>query len=205
MENKFSNDIQLMLDESRRQAISHGSSTIQPSHVLMAMLADADSYPVRVLARVSGTDPGAMRRQLDEQLYDDAASDPARDSGQLVVADITNRIVKLSVLEARMLKHPEIEPVHVMLAIFHNYDVQKMAFMKPFLEAGATYDRLYQTVLSEKGAATAPEAAFAEGSDDKQPADKQPEGSKTTKRPGRSATDTPMLDKFGHDMTRASL
>ncbi|MDE6269987.1 MAG: ATP-dependent Clp protease ATP-binding subunit, partial [Muribaculaceae bacterium] len=205
MENKFSDDIQIMLDESRRQAISHGSSSIQPSHVLMAMLSEPDSYPVRLLARVSGIDPGVMRRGLDEQLYDDASSDPARESGQLVVADITNRIVKLSVLEARMLKHAEIEPVHVLLAIFHNYDVQKQPFMKPFLTAGATYDRLYQAVASEKGSASTPEAAFADANDDKQPEDKQPEnGSKSARRPGRSATDTPMLDKFGHDMTRAA-
>ncbi|MBP3638508.1 MAG: ATP-dependent Clp protease ATP-binding subunit, partial [Muribaculaceae bacterium] len=206
MENKFSDDIQRILDDSRKQALRHGSSTIQPSHVLMAMLEDAESRPTSLLAQVSGLDPGAMRRGLDELLYDEASTDPARDSGQLTVADITNRIVKLSVLEARMLKDQQIEPVHVLLAIFHNYDVQKMAFMKPFLTAGATYERLYQALAQESSGSTTPEAAFVAGDDDSaDDSERQPESNKGgSRRPGRSGSDTPMLDKFGHDMTRAA-
>jgi len=215
MENRFSGEIQRILDESKKQAMRHGSSTIQPSHVLLAMLADADDVPARLLARVTDMDVSALRRQLDEHLYDEAAGDHGRASGNLTVADITNRIVKLSMLEARMLKDTQIEPVHIMLAIFHNYEVQKMEFMKPFLSAGATYDKIFSAVAQESGKEPRAGAGYMGEAEEEDDDARVPEGGagkmseggagKAGRRPGRSTSDTPMLDKFGYDMTRAAM
>ncbi|MBJ2184405.1 MAG: ATP-dependent Clp protease ATP-binding subunit [Muribaculaceae bacterium] len=214
MENRFSGEIQRILDESKKQAMRHGSSSIQPSHVLLAMLADSDDRPARMLARVTDMDVSALRRQLDEYLYDEAAGDHGRASGNLTVADITNRIVKLSMLEARMLKDTQIEPVHIMLALFHNYEVQKMDFMKPFLSAGATYDKIFSAVAQESGKEPRAGAGYMGDADEDDDDRRVPEGgggkaaegtAKGGRRPGRSASDTPMLDKFGHDMTRAAM
>ena len=69
MENRFSGEIQRVLDESKKQAIRHGSSSIQPSHVLLAMLADTDDRPARLLSRVTEMDVHTLKRQLDEYLY----------------------------------------------------------------------------------------------------------------------------------------
>lgn len=215
MENRFSGEIQRVLDESKKQAIRHGSSSIQPSHVLLAMLADTDDRPARLLSRVTEMDVHTLKRQLDEYLYEEASGDHGRASGNLTVADITNRIVKLSMLEARMLKDTQIEPVHIMLALFHNYEVQKMDFMKPFLTAGATYDKVFAAVAQESGKEPRAGAGYMGDAEDDNDADdgrvpegasgKSAEASKSSRRPGRSGSDTPMLDKFGHDMTRAAM
>ena len=212
MENRFSGEIQRILDESKKQAMRHGSSTIQPSHMLLAMLADADDRPAALLARVTDMDVSALRHQLDEYLYEEAAGDHGRASGSLTVAALTNRIVKLSMLEARMLKDTQIEPLHIMLALFHNYEVQKMEFMKPFLAAGATYDKIFAAVAQDSGKEPRAGAGYMGDADDDDDAvpegggggAKAPESSKSSRRPGRSASDTPVLDKFGHDMTRAA-
>ncbi|MDE6452752.1 MAG: ATP-dependent Clp protease ATP-binding subunit [Muribaculaceae bacterium] len=217
MENKFSSEIQRILDESRKQAMSHGSSTIRPSHVLMAMLSDASGRPARTIAEVADADLATLCRRLDEHLYEEAADDGGRSAGNLTVAEITNRIIKLSMLEARMLKDTQIEPVHVMLALFHNYDVRKMEFMKPFLDAGATYDKIFAAVAQAGGRAPHAGAGYMGDADEdpdsdsdsderqRQDASKSGDAAKGTRRPGRSASDTPMLDKFGHDMTRAAM
>lgn len=215
MENRFSGDIQRLLDKSREQAVRHGSGSIQPSHVLLAILADTDDRLYVLLERVTGIDMGELRRQLDEYLYEEASGDHGRTSDSLTVADITNRIVKLSMLEARMLKDTQVEPVHIMLAMFHNYEVQKMEFMKPFLNAGATYDKIFSTLAQDHGADTRAGAGFMGDADDEDEAvpegggsgrsARTAEGGKGSRRPGRSGSDTPMLDKFGHDMTRAAM
>ncbi len=206
MENRFSGEIQRILDESKKQAMRHGSSTIQPSHLLMAMLDDSAAEPARLIERVTDASLERLRHGLDQLLYEEAAADSGRGAGSLTVADITNRIVKLSMLEARMLKDTQIEPLHIMLALFHNYEVQQMPFMQPFMNAGATYDRLFAAVQNDSaapaGTATPPDdgrdAATAGA-----PAG-EPAGAKTGRRPGRTTGDTPMLDKFGNDMTRAA-
>ena len=206
MENRFSGEIQRILDESKKQAMRHGSSTIQPSHLLMAMLDDGGSEPARVLDRVTDASLDSLRHGLDQLLYEEAAGDSGRGAGSLTVADITNRIVKLSMLEARMLKDTQIEPLHIMLALFHNYEVQQMPFMQPFMNAGATYDRLFASVQSEGGAAAQGNTPPDDGRDAATagaPAG-EPSGVKAGRRPGRAAGDTPMLDKFGNDMTRAA-
>ena len=218
MENRFSGDIQRLLDKSREQAVRHGSGSIQPSHVLLAILANTDNRIPALLERITGIDTGVLCRQLDEYLYEEASGDHGRTSDSLTVADITNRIVKLSMLEARMLKDTQVEPVHIMLALFHNYEVQKMEFMKPFLNAGATYDKIFSTLAQDGGIETTAGAGFmgdADEDDDVAPGggggsgasagSKASDSGKGARRPGRSGSDTPMLDKFGHDMTRAAM
>ena len=163
------------------------------------MLADADDRPAALLARVTDMDVSALRHQLDEYLYEEAAGDHGRASGSLTVADLTNRIVKLSMLEARMLKDTQIEPLHIMLALFHNYEVQKMEFMKPFLAAGATYDKIFAAVAQDSGKEPRAGAGYMGDADDDD--DAVPEGGGG----GAWALDYAKLDKFGHDMTRAAM
>ncbi len=213
MEN-FSPEIPALLERCRREAIRHNNASIDPRHLLIALLSSRDSDAYRLLQQATSEDKAAeLFAALDEATFDLSSSVPP----ELGVADVTNRIVKLSTLEARLLKHKSVEPVHVLLAVFHNHEVLKMDYIKPFLDAGADYRRLHSLIAGQPEGAPRDGADFLDDDDDD---DERPSGGSQGSNPSSSSSssapsgdtrrgrgkgaDTPMLDKFGHDMTRAA-
>lgn len=207
MDNNFSPDIHILLERSKREALRHNNSSITPAHLLAAMLSDTDSTPSHLIERATATASAyELKQKLDEYLFNESTGPIT----ELSVSDLTNRIVKLSVLEARLMKATTIEPVHVMLALFHNYEVQRMNYMQAFISAGISYDKLF-ALAGEKDetpkASSSSDFMADDDLDDDAPAgsnksaERQRQG--THQKSGRQG-DTPVLDKFGHDMTRAA-
>ena len=216
MENKFSDNIQQLLERSRREALRHNNREITPAHLLLAMLSDLSSPTVKLMEQLAdGVSVYELRQQLDDYLFNNGKSEGASD---LSVTDLTNRVIKLSLLEGRLLKASVIDTEHVMLALFRNYEVQNMEFIKPFLEAGIDYDRLYAGLAG--GSRPRAGATFSDDDDEEadgssapwsgggSQGDAQTAGSQASDRKkgrrGDKSSGTPVLDKFGHDMTRAA-
>lgn len=215
MENKFSKEIHEIIKQSTQLATRHNVKTLRPEFLLLAM-GDETNCGYRLLTGVS--DDATVRRlfdNLDDGLYDlDDNGD-----GQFSVSTLTNRIVKLSTLEARILHDDTIDCRHLMLAMFHNCEISGMEFLKPFILAGITYDRLFAEASNGNGTTQTAETEQAEAAvgsfgdtDDGDIAEapgEKPQGSNSPSRGSHksakgTASDTPMLDKFGHDMTRAA-
>ena len=209
MDNNFSSDIQRLLERSKKEALRHNNSSISPAHLLIAMLSEIESTPSRLIEKAS-TSASAyeLKQQLDEYLFNES-NGPIK---ELSVSDLTNRIVKLSVLEARLMKAQPVDTIHILLALFHNYEVQNMKYMQPFLNAGVTYDKLYSLARDIEPTPTAGSDFISEDDDDDMPKSSDEPSSGATsqssqpkgKRSRSGSTDTPVLDKFGHDMTRAA-
>ena len=199
MEINFSNEVKAVLENSRREAVRHNNSIITPEHMLLALLADTGSRVFSLLERVSsGTSVYQLRQQLDESLYD--ATAPL--GGEIVASDLSNRLVKLSVLEARMLKSDTVDTEHLLLALLHNPEIQHMEFIAPFRVAGIDYQSVLRLISSN--VADSPKAGF-EAADDEEDEDSDAPGySGDQSRQGRGSNDTPTLDKFGSDITRAA-
>ena len=121
MDNNFSSDIQRLLERSKKEALRHNNSSISPAHLLAAMLSDIESSPSRLIEKASAS-AYELKQQLDEHLFNESTG-PVK---ELSVSDLTNRIVKLSVLEARLLKTQTVDTLHILLALFHNYEVRNM-------------------------------------------------------------------------------
>ena len=118
MDNNFSSDIQRLLERSKKEALRHNNSSISPAHLLAAMLSDIESAPSRLIEKASSSASAyELKQQLDEYLFNESTG-PIK---ELSVSDLTNRIVKLRVLQARLLKTQPVDTVHILLALFHNY------------------------------------------------------------------------------------
>ena len=209
MEINFSNEVKAVLENSRKEAIRHNNSIITPEHLFLALLADTGSRVFALLERVSrGASVYQLRQQLDDSLYD--ATAPL--GGEVVASDLSNRLVKLSVLEARMLKSSTVDTEHLLLALLHNPEIQHMEFIVPFRQAGIDYQAVLKMISNVKDSPRNGLGATEEDEDDDddlgsspRPASGQDESSsKRQSRGGKSSNDTPTLDKFGNDITRAA-
>ena len=216
MDIKFSKNMEEILTASRQEALSHNSDRIHPEHILLALLKDVNSSAFKAVERTAnGTSAYNLQQELDRRLFE-AALDKSTAAGSIApeditATDLTNRIVKLSALEARMLKSPVVDTVHLLLATFHSSETQASDYMVPFHRAGVTYESLY-SLLSHSGEPTVMNSAYDEDDDEdddmppassgSQSQSSRQSGSATSQR--RGSTDTPVLDKFGYDMTVAA-
>lgn len=206
MEINFSQEFKTALDNSRNEAVRHNSSTVLPSHLLLALISDPTS---RVSALIERLAHDASVYQLSQELDNNLFETAVHDSDDITISDLANRLVKLSVLEARNLKCTVVDVEHILMAIFHNSEVQQQDFIRPFLRAGVTYEALYKA-LSNKADAPQAGAGTSEDEDDEDDDEDFTPGSGNNQQAGRSTRpqsksntgDTPALDKFGNDMTK---
>ncbi|MDE6266679.1 MAG: ATP-dependent Clp protease ATP-binding subunit [Muribaculaceae bacterium] len=203
MDTNYSKELKLVLDRSRREAMRLYNTVITPAHLLLAILTDTHGKGVQIMEH---TAPQANLYDLRQQLTESLASRD-RSSQEITVSDLSNRIIKLSVLEARILKKDVVDVEHLLLAIFHNAEVQAMDFIVPFHQAGLTYESLLHYISNAPGNArplndSTPEDSYADD-EEESPAESEPEYRNVGKAAGGSS-DTPTLDKYGHDMTKAA-
>lgn len=203
MDNNYSQEITILLNTAQRIVRQHNCTELTPEFVLLAMHALKDSG-WKLMGEVAGN--GDELERLFANLDNDLYNVNPNSSSMVNITSLTNRVVRLSSLEARILKSEKVSSAHILLAIFHNPDVQNMEFFNAFRQRGIDYGSLSAAARQE---ANAPIAGADFIDDDK--GDETPHGSgashgsTATRRSGKTSTsDTPMLDKFGHDMTRAA-
>ncbi len=209
MENnqKYTPEVQAMIDRLRTQCTNHNNPFIMPAHLLLE-LSMPGTRSAEIMERVVGADRLAdLRADLDTALYEPGVTEEK-------TADYYNRIItlviKLAIIEARYLKAQVVDVEHLLLSLFHNKEVKSMAALAPYFNAGIDYDALLRQIkadLMPEGdmpVADAPAASAGAAPDANTEGADADRSKQKFNRPGKRGADTPMLDKFGNDMTRAA-
>ena len=227
MNTNFSTELKNALTNSQQEAVRHNTPVIKPEHLLLSLLFEPSEKCLKLVDRastkMSGTD---LRSALDRIIFENGLNDHTInkniDPAQIRVSDLANRLIKLSVLEARLLKADVIDTVHLLLAIFHDSDTQQTEFMERFRQSGVTYDALFRLLApvnndrpADKPGSGSDETT-ADYYDEDDEADTPMASASESHAPGAGASRqgsssasqssgaTPMLDKYGNDMTRAA-
>ena len=208
MNNNFSSEYKLILQISKEEAIRHRCAEIEPAHLLLAIAKKSECKAYQLMANLtSAMALDELSQELDNNLFNTNSTDSSHD---IVANAQTERIIKLSALEARMLKDDDIRSEHLLLAIFHNVEILNMTFIQNFLSAGISYDKLYAQLknLSEMPMLNNYAADDIVDDDDNMSfennGNQSKSSSKTEKFTSKKANDTPVLDKYGIDVTRAA-
>ena len=212
MENnqKYTENARALIDRLRQQCTNHNNATIMPAHLLLELSAP-ETKSAELMERLVGADKLAdLRAALDLALYEPSAADGKG-------ADYFNRIItliiKLAIIEARYLKAPLVDVEHLLLSLFHNKDVKAMSVIAPYFNAGIDYDALRRQALADARPEEVLDLAGDTPEGETPAHDGQQEARQDTPaepaKPGAKSHrgtrgDTPMLDKFGNDMTKAA-
>lgn len=201
MDSRFSQKVRDILTYSKEEAIRLGNSHISPEHLFLGLLRDGEGYAIDMLVK-QGVDLVILKGSLERSIRVD---EPAivSDNDILPLLKSTERVLKLVHLEARALKSEVIDTEHLLLAILK----EENSFITRYL---AELNIDYQVIrsITETGS-NLPRADFPREEDDddtgfgKNPSGKgsQPGGSQQGSKP---SSDTPVLDNFGIDLTRAA-
>lgn len=205
MDRQYSQKLTDILDFSREEANRLRSGYIGPEHLLLALLRDGNNVAVDLLNRLHA-DLRYIKQEIESDIERTGAF--SEDAAQLPELNSTaNKIMRLSLLEARMLKKSPADTEHLLLAILkenHNMAADVLTRNE------VSYDRVIDLlrIKTDSGSSSAsPSASFLddEEEDDEFPMERASgrDGTSTMQQP-KPSSDTPVIDNFGVDMTRAA-
>lgn len=135
MQDNYSDNINSLLDDSRKEARRHRSRTVRPEHILMAMLKRRNTITDKIMQTLHVSKPDVTidcERQLLQDVESAEETQNVENAGNVVpqekdavypeLDEKTKQLMRLAYLEARMAKKPEVQTEHLLLAMLHDVD-----------------------------------------------------------------------------------
>jgi ATP-dependent Clp protease ATP-binding subunit ClpC len=196
MDSQFSQRVKDILGYSKEEAIRLGNSHISPEHLFLGILRDGEGAAIEILVN-QGIDLLVLKGSLEKSIKVESPV-PVADHEVIPLLRSTERILKLVYLEAKALKSQTIDTEHLLLAILKDENALVTRFLS---ELDVDYQTVRRAVESESPIAR---ADFPRDEDD----EGQPFGNTGKSQSGassaKSSSDTPVLDNFGIDLTKAA-
>ncbi|MBN2862283.1 MAG: ATP-dependent Clp protease ATP-binding subunit, partial [Bacteroidales bacterium] len=197
MDSQFSQRVKDILGYSKEEAIRLGNSHISPEHLFLGILRDGEGIAVEILINHS-IDLMVLKGSLEKSIKVDSPVSVA-DHEVIPLLRSTERILKLVYLEAKALKSPLIESEHLLLAILKDENTLVTRFLS---ELNVDYQSVKKMV--EAGYPTSKADYPRDEEDEGQAFGGQGKGQSGTPSSPKSSSDTPVLDNFGIDLTKAA-
>lgn len=208
MNNQFSQRVSDIIAYSKEEANRLRNKYIGPEHILLGMLRDSEGKAIEILTRLD-IDLKRIKKRL-EGFLKDAEDDTLLPDADIPLSPLGARILKMSILEARLLKSMTADTEHVLLAILKDGD----NLAATVLEENKVYYQAVFELLSMKS--TNPNAGMGLPEEEDEEEEEgmsisrasqsagKPSSSATQAASRKSTNDTPVLDNFGMDMTRVA-
>jgi len=199
MDSQFSQRVKDILSYSKEEAIRLGNSHISPEHLFLGILRDGEGVAVEILIN-QGIDLLVLKGSLEKSIRVENPV-PVADHEVTPLLRSTERILKLVYLEAKALKSKTIDSEHLLLAILKDENALVTRFLT---ELDVDYQSVKRAVEAESPIAR---ADYPRDEDDEgigpggQGKGQQPFPPSSSAKP---SSDTPVLDNFGIDLTKAA-
>jgi len=199
MDSKFSQRIKDVLSYSREEAVRLGNSYIGPEHLFLGILRDGEGSAIEVLLNL-GADLFELKKSIEKAIKPDA-SIKITDTDNLPLLKSSERILKLIYLEAKSLNNVTIDTGHLLLAILKDENGIPTRIL---LEQDIDYSDVRQE-LEQQQQRIQNNADYSNEDDEDQRPPYGGTGSRSGQNPQAKAnSDTPVLDNFGVDLTKAA-
>ena len=196
MEAKFSTRVKEVISLSREEALRLGHDYIGTEHLLLGMIREGEGIAVSILKKL-GTSLEELRSAV-ERATKSTASHHVKNLANIPLTRQSEKVLKVTYLEAKIFKSQLIGTEHLLLSILRDEDNIATQILEKF-------DVNYE-VVKEMLEFHSENPAMMAASDTHEPDDGG--GSKTfggggsDKPKGSDKTRTPVLDNFGRDLTK---
>ena len=199
MEAKFSQQVKEVISYSREEALRLNHDYIGIEHLLLGLIREGDSLAIKVLSSLN-IDVPLLRKKVEEAIKDKVSALP-NNTNSLPLNKQAEKALKITVLEAKYLKNDTIGTEHLMLSILKNKDnvatqlLNKMDVDYDIFKAELDYMNHGEQDIS---------AEFPQEPGDPEFEEDDSRGKSYTAKKPNSKSNTPVLDNFGRDITRAA-
>lgn len=201
MERNFSKQAKTVLAYSREEAGRLLNHNLLPEHLILGIIRDGESRAIDALLSL-GINPLALKMAIENELSVDND-----DFGQqeITISKSVDRVLKMSMLESRMMKSNETDTEHILLAILRDKSTSASRLLH---SNNVTYDDVlsYLKDCLENPSHDIKPRMGAEFDEDEEDEEMQSSSSRTKSAhlSSNNNSETPVLDNFGSDMTRAA-
>jgi len=194
MDSKYSQKIKDVLTYSREEAIRLGNPSIGTEHLFLGILRDGEGVAIDILL-THGVELVEIKKTIENKIRTDKDLTGLREPDELTLYKSAERVLKLVLLEARSLKSETVNTSHLLLAILRDEN----CFVTQLLaEKKIDYSLVRSELEVEEIKA---KSDFSDEDEDKGSFGSQ-KGSQPTA--GKPTSETPVLDNFGIDLTKAA-
>lgn len=205
MENNFSQRVRKIMGYSREEAGRLQTNYLAPEHLMLGILRNAEGLAIQAL-KDFGIDLVELKDSIDNNIL--KQQEDAYPNSEVVLSKSTEKILKMSILEARLTKSQETDSEHLLLAILKDHDNIAAMLLEEYhmdYNGAFTYIKSMGDIMHEnKKQSPRMGADFTDDDDEDDEPISSGNSNVGTQQP-RQATDTPVLDNFGIDMTKSAL
>lgn len=203
MEENFSPRVKDVISYSKEEALRLGHDVIGTEHLMLGIIREGEGSAIQILFDL-GVDIQILRQRIEALI-------PANYSGNVNIKKNipltrqAEKVLKITLLEAKKLQSPEIRTAHLLLCILRNEDDPVARVLRNF---GVSYENARQVFMNIQDP-TSSEQKFKEDitmstyEDDDDFERKERYGN--SNRPGGkmdAKSKTPVIDNFGRDLTQ---
>jgi ATP-dependent Clp protease ATP-binding subunit ClpC len=197
MDNNFSAQVKEIISYSREEALRLGNDFIGTEHLVLGLIRDGENTAIKILKSLN-VDLYELRKEIELAVKDKTGKNIAN-INSLPLTKQAEKVIRITVLEAKAHKSPLVESEHLMLSILKNKENIATQILNQF-------DVDYDMFKNELGyVKTDPKAEFQD--DEGEEFDEEKKAYSSQQRATKGTTNqpkskTPVLDNFGRDITR---
>ena len=196
MDNNFSAQVKEIISFSREEALRLGNDFIGTEHLLLGLIREGENTAIRILKTLN-VDLYELRKEVELAVKDKTGKNIAN-INSLPLTKQAEKVIRVTVLEAKALKSPLVETEHLMLSILKNKENIATQILNQF-------DVDYDVFRNELGMVRSsdPRSEYTEDNDDDFDEDRKGyTGQQRAKQQTNPKSKTPVLDNFGRDITK---
>jgi ATP-dependent Clp protease ATP-binding subunit ClpC len=199
---KFSPKVKKVISRSREEAIRLGHDFIGTEHLLLGIMAEKKSLAMRVLDSLD-VDGGELRQSVEDTAQRLPSSSTSLNVGNLPLNKQAEKVLKVTFLEAKILKSEEISPEHLLLSILKHQDNPASKVLSQFDVDYDIYKAELEYVRQEQDFSGNTDQPFAQApSEQEEQFEEEENQGRYQQRKGNTKSRTPVLDNFGRDITK---
>lgn len=208
-----------VIEYSREEAARLQNNFLGPEHLMLGIIRDGESKALQLL-RDLNVDVISIKKEIEREVRNTFDSEDSVQH-EIAITKATERVLRMSMLESRLFKSNETDTEHLLLAILKE-DANVAA--RILEEMGLNYRMVYNYLVSDTGVSILEdkddddEEEFENDIEDGYTDDEEdddddnfsskrevPHSPGATSAQPKSPNDTPVLDNFGTDITRAAV
>lgn len=212
MNNNFTQRVRDIMVYSREEAERLQNNYIGPEHLMLAILREDEGLALQVLQDFD-VNLKELKNTIDDRFRQ--LQEPYDGTSEVVINKSTERTLKMSILEARLTKSSETDSEHVLLALLKEKKTVLNEILTKFeldYSTAFMYIKSIFEVQKEEDITESPTLGpnFTDDDDEDEPFDSSSFNPGRRSAGGQTAgkapsSDTPVLDNFGTDVTRAAM